>query len=53
VELSHKPWDTVICPPGSDPRYRETTFGLGAGIAGFYVDDDAQIIRIFDILWAD
>lgn len=52
VELSHKPWDAVIRPPGSDTRYRETTFGLGAGIVGFYVDDDAQIIRIFDILWA-
>jgi hypothetical protein len=27
VELSLKPWDAVIRPPGDDPRFRETTFG--------------------------
>ncbi len=52
VELSRKPWEADIRPPGDDPRFREATFGLGAGIIGFYVDDDAQQIRIFDILWA-
>jgi hypothetical protein len=29
----------------------ETMFGQGSGILGFYVDDDAQLIRIFDIVW--
>jgi hypothetical protein len=26
-------------------------FGSGSGILGFYLDEDAQLIRIFDILW--
>jgi hypothetical protein len=26
-------------------------FGSGSGIMGFYLDEDAQLIRIFDILW--
>jgi hypothetical protein len=26
-------------------------FGSGSGILGFYVDEDAQMIRIFDIVW--
>jgi hypothetical protein len=25
--------------------------GLAAGILGFYLDADAQLIRIFDIVW--
>ncbi len=52
VELSEQPWDATIRPPGTDTRFRETTFALGAGIIGFYVDDDARQIRIFDIVWA-
>ena len=53
AELSERPWDAAIRPPGADTRFRETTFGLGVGIIGFYVDDDAELIRIFDIVWAD
>jgi hypothetical protein len=26
-------------------------FGSGSGILGFYLDEDAQLIRIFDIVW--
>ena len=26
-------------------------FGSGNGLLGFYVDEDAQLIRIFDIVW--
>jgi hypothetical protein len=26
-------------------------FGSGSGIMGFYLDEDARLIRIFDILW--
>jgi hypothetical protein len=40
-----------IRPPGADARFREAIFGLGNGLLGFYVDEDAQLIRIFDILW--
>jgi len=51
VELSGQPWDATIRAPGDDARFRETTFALGAGIIGFYADDDARQIRIFDIVW--
>jgi len=51
VELSDRPWDAAIRPPGADARFRETIFALGAGIIGFYVDDAARQIRIFDIVW--
>jgi hypothetical protein len=37
-------------PPGEDPRFREAVFGIGSGILGFYLDEDAQLIRIFDIV---
>jgi hypothetical protein len=50
--LSDRPWDADYRPPGSDPRFRETTFGLGADIIGFYIDEDARLIRIFDFVWA-
>jgi hypothetical protein len=52
VELAEQPWDAVIRPPGTDTRFRETTFALGTGIIGFYVVDDTRQIRIFDIVWA-
>jgi len=28
-----------------------TVFGSGNGFLGFYVDEDTQLIRIFDIVW--
>lgn len=52
ADLSEQPWaDAVVRPPGDDRRFRETVFGSGYGILGFYVDDDARLIRIFDIVW--
>ena len=42
VELSEQPWDAFVRPPRADPRFQETTFALGTGIIGFYVDDDAR-----------
>ena len=51
AELAMQPWDAVIRPPGDDPRFREAVFGSGRGILGFYLDADAQLIRIFDIVW--
>lgn len=51
ADLADRPWDAVVRPPGTDPRFRETAFGAGHGIVGFYVDDDAHVIRIFDIVW--
>jgi hypothetical protein len=52
AQLSEHPWDATVRPPGDDTRFRETTFGSGAGIIGFYLDEDARQIRIFDIVWA-
>jgi hypothetical protein len=51
VELAGQPWDAVVRPPGDDARFREAVSGSGSGILGFYLDDDAQLIRIFGIVW--
>lgn len=51
VELADQPWDAAVRPPGEDTRFRETLFGSGNGLLGFYVDEHAQLIRIFDIVW--
>ena len=52
VELAERPWDNVaVRPPGTDERFRETVFGSGTGILGFYVNEDAKLIQIFDIVW--
>jgi hypothetical protein len=51
AELAMQPWDAVVRPLGDDPRFREAVFGAGSGILGFYLDEDAQLIRIFDIVW--
>jgi hypothetical protein len=53
VELADQPWDAFVRPPGADTRFRETVFGSGNSLLGFYVDEDAQLIRIFDIVWID
>jgi len=49
--LVDEPWDATVMPPGSDPAYRVTVFGIGNGLLSFPVDDAAQMIRIFDIAW--
>jgi hypothetical protein len=51
ADLANRPWDAVARPPGDDPRFREKVFGSGNGILGFYIDDQSEIIRIFDIVW--
>jgi hypothetical protein len=51
VMIAERPSDAALRPPGADARFRETTFGFGGGIVGFYVDDGAKLIRIFDIVW--
>jgi len=50
---AERPGVGARCEIGAEKRNRETNFGLGVGINGFYVDDDAELIRIFDIVWAD
>jgi hypothetical protein len=52
VELAGKPWDDVhLRPPGGDTSFREAVFDHGRGLLGFHVDEDALLIRIFDIMW--
>ena len=46
-----QPWIAVARPPGEDARFREVVFRSGSGIAGFFLDEDAQLIRILDIGW--
>jgi len=51
VELVEAPWDAVVMPPGDDPAYRQTVFGSGWGLLTFHLDDNAEMIRIFDLIW--
>jgi hypothetical protein len=51
VELVEAPWDAVVMPPGDDPAYRQTVFGSGWGLLTFHVNDNAELIRIFDLTW--
>ena len=51
VELVGEPWDAVVMPPGDDPAYRRTVFGSGWGLLTFHDDDNAELIRIFDLTW--
>lgn len=51
VELADKPWDAIVRPPGNDTKFREAVFGSGSGLLGFYLDEQAVLIRIFDIVW--
>jgi len=51
VDLVDAPWDAVVMTRGSDPAYRQVTFGQGYGLLTFRVDDEAELIVIFDIAW--
>ena len=51
MELVEEPWDAVVMPPGDDPAYRRAMFGSGWGLLTFHVDDNVELIRIFDLTW--
>ncbi len=51
VDVVDAPWDAVVMTRGGDPAYRQVTFGQGYGLLTFRVDDEAELIRIFDIVW--
>ncbi|MGH3096421.1 MAG: hypothetical protein ACRDMV_10550 [Streptosporangiales bacterium] len=52
ADLTERPWaDAMIRRPGNDPAFRESTFGAGRGICAFQVDEDADVVRIFEIVW--
>jgi hypothetical protein len=51
VALVEEPWDAELLAPGDDPAYRQVIFGDGFGLLSFHVNDDSELIRIFDIAW--
>jgi hypothetical protein len=51
VDLAAQPWDAAVMPPGDNPAYRRAVFRSGWGLLTFHVDDTAELIRIFDLIW--
>jgi hypothetical protein len=51
LRLVDAPWDAwPVYPGGDEPHFRETQFG-DHGLLDFRVDDDAEILIIFNITW--
>ncbi|MFI5732362.1 type II toxin-antitoxin system RelE/ParE family toxin [Kribbella sp. NPDC051587] len=50
AELVRAPWDAQM-PDQTEPSFRQSVFG-SVGLLSFYVDDDRELIRIFDVTWA-
>ena len=50
IRLVGAPWDAWPVYPDDQPDYRETQFGEN-GLLSFRVDDDAELLIIFNILW--
>lgn len=51
VDLAEAPWDGTRVLPGADAAFRETTFDEGRGMLALYVDDTAEAIYMFNIVW--
>lgn len=49
ADVADRPWDAMAAYTG-EPEFRQVIFG-GLGLVSFYVDDAAEIIRVFDITW--
>lgn len=50
VKLVDAPWDAAPLY-ADEPAYRQTVFG-DLGLLTFYVDDDRQILVIYNVTWA-
>ncbi|WP_155350293.1 hypothetical protein [Acrocarpospora pleiomorpha] len=50
AELIDAPWDAVPVYP-DDPSFRRTSFG-DFGVMAFRVDEDAELITIYSVVWA-
>lgn len=50
LRLIDAPWDAWPVYPDDQPDYRETQFGEH-GLLSFRVDDNAELLIIFNILW--
>lgn len=48
-KLVDAPWDAKALYP-NEPQFRQSIFGE-LGLASFYVDDESQLLRIFDVVW--
>jgi hypothetical protein len=51
VDLADAPWDASVLPPGNLASFREAILGDGRGLVDFYIDDEAETIRIFNPVW--
>ena len=49
--VSRDPFDETATMATPDVHVRRAIFG-GAGMASFYIDPDAQLIRVFTVVWA-
>jgi hypothetical protein len=50
IRLVDAPWDAWPVYPDDESGFRETQFGEH-GLLSFRVDDDAELLIIFNILW--
>lgn len=51
VDLIEAPWDGTRMLAGGDPAFREATFDEGRGLVDIYVDEAAEVIQIFTVVW--
>jgi hypothetical protein len=49
-KLVGAPWETQTLDQ-DEPSFRQCIFG-GLGLRSFHLDDDRELIRIFDVTWA-
>jgi hypothetical protein len=49
ADVCERPWDTMGVRP-SEPEFRQAIFGI-YGLVSFYVDDLADVIRVYDVTW--
>lgn len=51
ADLVDEPWDAIALF-ADDPSFRRTTFGGGLGLLTFHVNDETELIMIYDVTWA-
>lgn len=49
AKAADNPWDALTLA-AEPPAFRQVVFG-DHGLVSFYVDDDARVLRVFDITW--
>lgn len=49
AEIALAPWNAMPMRT-EEPEFRQAIFGV-FGLVSFYVDQDAEILRVFDITW--